>query len=136
MLTKCVQCQRNQAEPFLHHMARQLPHIWYIRPEALHEDSRASVRAYGKISEKFAVTTGVKQGYVLASTLFNLFFDTVIRMALEDHMYIEQQHGVSMLYHSDAELVGNRKMRQLLYADDMALVADIVGKVYWQCYSL
>ena len=51
---------------------------------ALHEHSVVTIRCYGKTSEKFAVTSGVRQGCVLAPTLFNLYFDVAIRMALEN----------------------------------------------------
>jgi hypothetical protein len=52
---------------------------------ALHEDSTAAVRLYGKTSEKFPVTCGVHQGCVLAPTSFNLYFDVAIHMALDEH---------------------------------------------------
>ena len=74
---------------------------------ALHEDSAAAVRAYGQTSEDFTVTSSVWQGRVLAPTLFNLYFDVAICMALEDHHM--QGRGVSMAYLHDAKLVGNRK---------------------------
>ena len=51
---------------------------------ALHEDSTAAVRAYGKLSDKFSVTSGIRQGCVLAPTLFNFYFDVAIRM--EEHV--------------------------------------------------
>ena len=43
----------------------------------------AAIRCYGKTSDEFAVTSGVRQG-VLAPTLFNLYFNVAIRMALEN----------------------------------------------------
>ena len=39
---------------------------------ALHEDSTAA-RPYGNLSDKFSVTSGVRQGCVLAPTLFNFY---------------------------------------------------------------
>ena len=95
----------------------------------LHIDSTATVRAYGKTSNTFPITSGVRQGCVLAPTLFNFYFDVAIHMALEDHRL--QNRGVRMAYLHDAELVGNRKILKLdtlitdlEYADDMALLAD------------
>ena len=63
----------------------QLPEKLLSIIQALHEDSTAAVRAYGKTSDKFPVTCGVRQGCVLAPTLFNLYFDVAIHMALDKH---------------------------------------------------
>ena len=97
--------------------------------QALHRDSLASVRAYGKISEEFQVSSGVRQGCILAPTLFNLYFDLVIQMALEEHQ--EEGRGVRMAYLRDGKLVGNRRrfsqetlVSDLEYADDMVLMAN------------
>ena len=85
------------------------------------------MRAYGKVSKEFPIKNGVRQGDVLAPTLFNLFFDAVISMALERH----PGYGVKVLYNQEAELVGSRKkmsceliLQDLEYADDMALFSD------------
>ena len=52
-----------------------------------HNDQSTSViRAYKNISEEFAVTSGIHQGCVLAPTPSNLFFDAVIRTAIDDHL--------------------------------------------------
>ena len=95
----------------------------------IHEDSTAAVRAYGKLSDKFSVTSGVRQGCVLAPTLFNFYFDVAIRMALEEHH--QQGSGIRVAYLLDADLVGNRRIPKLEtlvtdleYADDMALLAN------------
>ena len=49
---------------------------------ALHEHSVAAIKCYGKTSDDFTVTSGVRQGCVLAPTPFNLYFDVAMRMAL------------------------------------------------------
>ena len=72
---------------------------------ALHEHSTAAVRTYGKLSGKFSATSSVRQGCVLAPTLFNLYFDVAIRMALEEHR--QQGRGIRVAYWLDADLVGN-----------------------------
>ena len=97
---------------------------------ALHHGTRGAVRAYGRVSKEFAITTGVRQGDVLAPTLFNLFFDAMVTATLVRH----PQNGIRMLYNLDDVLVGScRKMRgsvliqDLEYADDMALVSDSMG---------
>ena len=43
------------------------------------------MHAYGKLSNVFPINNGDWQGDVLASILFNLFFDAVICMALILH---------------------------------------------------
>ena len=96
--------------------------------EALYSNTSAAVRTYGKISDHFSVSSGVKQGCVLAPTLFNLYFDSVIRHVITDH---QPDVGVCLSYLLDADLVGNRKkltsevsVSDLEYADDMALISD------------
>ena len=59
------------------------------------------VRACGKLSSEFSISNGVRQGDVLAPTLFNLFLDAVLCKALEDHPGC----GLSILYNQEAELV-------------------------------
>ena len=115
--------------------------LWYILqhgysiPEklfkiirALHSDTRASVRAYGKNSPEFTVHTGVRQGCVMAPLLFNIFFDVVTKLSLQNH----QQKGLPLLYHlGKQKLVGGWKkftnkllFNNMAYADDMVLLAD------------
>ena len=94
---------------------------------SFYDNSSAAVRAHVKVSEEFVVSTGVRQGCVLAPTPFNMYFDAVIHMALEEHR--SQGRGVVMLYQPEAKLVGNRafscetQLSDLKYADDMTLVA-------------
>ena len=87
------------------------------------------MRAYGKVSSEFPIKNGVRQGDVLASTLFNVFFDAVISKALAQH----PDRGLRALYHQKADLVGNRRklsrelpLQDLGYADDMALLRDSI----------
>ena len=69
---------------------------------ALHADSTAAVRVYGMTFEEFPVTRGVCQGCVLVPTLFNLYFDVAIRLALSEHegkeikfAYLQNTHFVA-----------------------------------------
>jgi hypothetical protein len=91
------------------------------------------VRAGGTASEWFEVKNGVRQGCVLAPTLFNLFMDFVAREAQASY----GATGVEILYRYSSTLIwdtANRSARRrtarparvsdLLYADDMALVTD------------
>ena len=70
---------------------------------SFHNSSSAAVQAYGKVSEEIVVSSGVRKGCVLAPTLFNMYFDAVIQIALEEHR--SQGRGVLMLYQPEAKLV-------------------------------
>ena len=86
------------------------------------------MRAYGKNSPEFTVHTGVRQGCVMAPVLFNIFFDVVTKLSLQNH----QQKGLPLLYHlGEQKLVGGWKkftnellLNNMAYADDMVLLAD------------
>ena len=69
---------------------------------------------------------------MLAPTLFNLFFDAVVSMALERH----PENGLTIFFNTNAELVGNRKqMRKqflipdLEYVDDMCLLSNSMDEL-------
>ena len=115
--------------------------LWYILqhgydiPEklikiirALHSDTCASVKAYGKNSPEFAVHTGIHQGCVMVPVLFNIFFDIVTKLSLWNH----QQKGFPLLYHlGEQKLVGGQNkftnkllLNNMAYADDIVLLAD------------
>ena len=86
------------------------------------------MKSYGKISDQFPVSFGVKQGCMLAPTLFNLFFDAVIRLAINDH---HPGTGLSQYHFLNADQVGNWmkltievSVSDLEYADYMALISD------------
>ena len=115
---------------------------------AMHDESTAAVRAYGKTSDEFAVTSGVRQGCVLAPTLFNLFFDAVIHMAIDDHL--EEGRGVRIVFNPDAKLVGDRRkmtletlVTDLEYADDMVPLSNswsdlevMIKSLHQQCTAM
>ena len=52
--------------------------------EALHTGMMANVSAGGEVSESFSVSNGVKQGCVLASTLFSIFLSAMLDEAFRD----------------------------------------------------
>ena len=109
---------------------RILQHSYCLPPKllsfmrALHEDSTAAVRAYGKLSDKFSVTSGARQGCVLAPTLFNFYFDVAICMALEEHC--QQGSVIRVAYLLDADLVRNRRIPKL-----KTLVPDLEYTTTW-----
>ena len=71
--------------------------------KTLHCGTTGLIHADGQISEKFPVEVGVKQRDVLASMLFNLFLDAIIRVALKQH----PDKGVQVEYTYNAPLMHN-----------------------------
>ena len=99
----------------------------------LHDDMVGSVSVHGETTEKFGITTGVKQGCVLAPTLFGLFFAVMIRDVVNE---IDEKHqdGILIRFRHDgrifhlSDLKAKTKTRtefinELLYADDCALLS-------------
>ena len=97
----------------------------------LHDDQRGQVRLNGDLSEPFAISNGVKQGCVLAPTLFSIFFSMMLRQATED---LNDDDSIYIRYRLDGNLFNLRRLqahtktqeqliRDLLFADDAALVA-------------
>ena len=97
----------------------------------LHDDQRFQVRLNGDLSEPFAISNGVKQGCVLAPTLFSIFFSMMLRQATED---LNDDDSIYIRYRLDGNLFNLRRLqahtktqeqliRDLLFADDAALVA-------------
>nr|VZI11553.1 unnamed protein product [Spirometra erinaceieuropaei] len=93
----------------------------------LHDGMMARVTDNGAISEAFAVTNGVKQGCVLAPTLFSLMFSAMLMDA-----YRDERPGIRIAYRTDGHLLNHRRMNfqsrvstatvhELLFADDCAL---------------
>ncbi|BHF74954.1 hypothetical protein SprV_0501804600 [Sparganum proliferum] len=93
----------------------------------LHDGMMARVTDNGAVSEAFAVTNGVKQGCVLAPTLFSLMSSAMLMDA-----YRDERPGIRIAYTTDGHLLNQRRMRlqsrvstttvhELLFADDCAL---------------
>nr|VZI47526.1 unnamed protein product [Spirometra erinaceieuropaei] len=98
------------------HMVRQLS-----------DSMMARVTDNGAVSEAFAVINGVKQGCVLAPTLFSLMFSAMLLDA-----YRDERPGIRIAYRTDGHLLNQRRMHfqsrvstttvhELLFADDCAL---------------
>ena len=97
--------------------------------ESFHTNMHSTVLFDGATSEPFPVCSGVKQGCVLAPTLFGIFFSMLLRHAFEDCF-----EGVNIHTRADGNLynisrlrakrkVENVLIRELLFADDAALTS-------------
>ena len=91
-----------------------------------HDGMQARVQNDGEYSEPFPVTNGVKQGCVMAPTLFSMMFSTMLTDAFQD-----VDAGFPIKYRFDGKLLDLRRLQakskvqtnvvdKLLYADDLA----------------
>ena len=91
-----------------------------------HDGMLARVQNDGKFSDPFPVTNGVKQGCVLASTLFSMMFSAMLTDAFQDG-----DNGIPIRYHFDGKLFNLRRLQtkskvqtevldEFFFADDMA----------------
>ena len=94
--------------------------------EALHTGMMANVTVGGEVSESFNVINGVKQGCVLAPTLFSIFLSAVLDEAFRDMgdgVYIQSRQSADLfnVAHFRAKTKTTRiLMRELLFAEDSA----------------
>ena len=88
-----------------------------------------TVQYNGSSSDSFPIFNGVKQGCVLAPTLFGIFFSLLLR-----HAFGSSEDGVFIHTRSDGNLFNLSRLRakskisrvlirELLFADDAALAA-------------
>ena len=100
-----------------------------------HDGMLARVQNDGVFSDPFPVTNGVKQGCVLASTLFNLMFFAMFTDAFQDG-----DNGIPVRYRFDGKLfnLGRLKAKskvqtevldEFLFVDDMAKVVPTEEKM-------
>ena len=115
--------------------------LWYILAKlgcpakfthmvrSFHDGMLARVLEHGMVSEPIPVTNGVKQGCVLAPTLFSILFATMLQQALS-----KSNAGVSINCRTDGKAFDLRRLkaktkvyeallRDFLFADDCALAA-------------
>uniref|UniRef100_A0A8C7Z6H7 Reverse transcriptase domain-containing protein n=1 Tax=Oryzias sinensis TaxID=183150 RepID=A0A8C7Z6H7_9TELE len=94
-----------------------------------HDGMKARVQDSGEASQPFPVTNGVKQGCVLAPTLFSLLFSAMLSDAFRNG-----DTGIVIRYRTDGNLFNLRRLqaktkvkkdiiREFLFADDCALNA-------------
>ena len=93
----------------------------------LHDGMMARVQDNGEASEAFPVTNGVKQGCVLAPTLFSIMFSAMLSDAFRD-----SNLGIGLTYRTNGSVFNIRRLQaktkvsettinDLLFADDCAL---------------
>ena len=71
----------------------------------LHEEHKGQVRLNGDFSEPFSISYGVKQGCVLAPTLFSIFFSMMLQQAFKG---LDDEDGVYIHYRTDGCLFNLR----------------------------
>ena len=95
----------------------------------LHEGQMGQVKHNGALSDSFPIANGVKQGCVLAPTLFSILFSLMLREAKEDLV-----DGIFIRFRTDGSIFNLRRLLahtktievlivELLFADDCALLA-------------
>ena len=82
--------------------------IWAIY--ALYEQVFGCVRCLGCLSNCFTSTIGVKQGYPLSPTLFEIYIDEITD-------FIARKGG-------NVVVLGDTQVRILLYANDIVLLSE------------
>ena len=100
-----------------------------------HDGMLARVQNDGEFSDPFPVTNGVKQGCVLASTLFSMMFSVMLTDAFQ-----VGDNGIPIRYRFDGKLFNLRRLQakskvqtevldEFLFADDMAKGAPTEEKM-------
>ncbi|RXN24108.1 RNA-directed DNA polymerase from mobile element jockey-like protein [Labeo rohita] len=74
----------------------------------LHEDQKGQVRLNTDLSVPFPILNGVKQGCVLAPTLFTIFFSMMLKQALQD---FDDDNAVYIKYRLDGSLFNLRRLQ-------------------------
>ena len=96
---------------------------------SFHQDMQSTVCFDGATSNAFPVSSGVKQGCVLAPTLFGIFFSMLLQYA-----FVDYTEGVYVRMRSDGKLFNVTRLhaktkaymvliRELLFADDVSLTS-------------
>lgn len=97
--------------------------------ESLHSGMQVTVNLKGELSSPFEISNGVKQGCVLAPTLFAIYLTMVLNHAFRDYnegVFIQTRPGADLFNVNQFKSVNRTKkilIRELMFADDTAFVA-------------
>ena len=103
--------------------------------ESLHTGMMVNVRNGGEVSDTFVISNGINQGCVLAPTLFYIFLSAILEEAFRDMgdvIYIQSRQNAYLftVAHFRAKTkTTNILVRELLFADDSALIAHSAEKI-------
>ena len=98
--------------------------------KSFHTDMQGIVQFDGDFSKPFSIRSGVKQGCVLAPTLFGIFFAVMLKQAFDSnsdgiYLHTRSDGGLFNLSRLKAKTrVRQRTIRDMLFADDAAIVAS------------
>ena len=97
---------------------------------SFHEEIKGTVQYDGSSSDSFPIKSGVKQGCVLAPTLFGILFSLLLRYA-----FGESEWGIYLHTRSDGSLINLARLRakkkvrkvlvrEMLFADDASTTGN------------
>lgn len=74
--------------------------------KSFHDDRKATIQHEGSMSEPLIIKSGVKQGCILMSTLFGIFFPLLLK-----HAFRTSMEGVYLHTRSDGQLFNLARLR-------------------------
>ena len=117
------------------------PPLFVSIVRSFHENMKVSVKAESGKSAPFSVTSGTKQGCVLAPLLFSIFFSLMLHVAFKDSkdgVDIKSRFDRGLCRTSNMHLQAKTKVtistiRDLLFADDCALASSTLDGLQRLC---